>query len=68
MSTESVNNQVNQEHEQDQDNDDVQNAVRKGTRSFKVKLEITAHNMDVIMVIPLIKQQTKRFLKLLEIE
>ena len=39
MSTESVNNHVNQEQEQDQDHDDVQNAVRKGTRSFKVKLE-----------------------------
>ena len=39
MSTESVNNNVNQEQEHDQENDDVQNAVRKGTRSFKVKLE-----------------------------
>lgn len=36
MSTESVNNQANQINNEQED---VQNAVRKGTRSFKVKLE-----------------------------
>jgi len=39
MSTESVNNQANQVNQANNEQEDVQNAVRKGTRSFKVKLE-----------------------------
>jgi hypothetical protein len=40
MSTESVNNQANQANQENEhEQDDVQNAARKGTRSFKVKLE-----------------------------